>query len=195
MPHFSSWFSFLDSMDSYNWDTPLSNSRIVNTVIAPSRARSCTTSVHIEDRCVRNAIGTNTPIQFLLVIQTQLAALHLTPHQLQPLLVIRLHDHFPSVSLLKGLLISESPHHYHSAVCEAVFSLSVHHLVGAKPLAHLVQIVVVVLEEVAVVYSSSQHQSKPRSWLHTGSAVFTPNTFQSISPWSMRAIAPNTLTW
>lgn len=138
-------------MVSHNRDTSSPNSGIVNTAVVPSRGRWVVTSGEAEDVHVGNAIGTNTPIQFLLVIQTQLAALHLALHQLQPLLVIWLHDHLPSIPLLEGLLVSASHRHYHSAIREAILSLSVHHLVGAKPMAHLVQVVVVVLEEVAVV--------------------------------------------
>lgn len=138
-------------MASHNRDTSSPNSGIVNTTVVPARVRWTVISGEAEDVRVGNAIGTNTAIQFLFVIQAQLAALHLALHQFLPLLVIWLHDHLPRISLLEGLLVSASLHRYHSVIREAILSLSVHHLVGAKPMAHLVQVVVVVLEEVAVV--------------------------------------------
>lgn len=103
-------------------------------------------------RTVSTRLQTNTILLSIqLVIQAYLTRINLPLHQLQPLLVIGLNDHFPRISLLERLRVTTRHGSHHSVVRKTVLSLSVHHLVGAEPMAHLVQVVMEVLEEVAVV--------------------------------------------
>lgn len=41
---------------------------------------------------------------------------------------------------------------------------------------------------------SPMNKMKPLNFLQTGSSTFTPSNFQSISPWSINAMAPKTAT-
>ena len=65
--------------------------------------------------------------------------------------MIRLDHHLPSVRFLEGLLVTIIAHFYNAIVRKHILSLSIHHLVGAEPVTHLIQVVVEVLEEIAVV--------------------------------------------
>ena len=87
------------------------------------------------------------------MIQAEFSRINFSLHQFKPLLMIRFDDHFPSISFLERLLVTTRLNYHHSVIRKAVFPLSIHHLIGTEPMTHLVQIIVEVFEEIAIVYT------------------------------------------